>query len=277
MMVSVIIRTYNEEKLIGQCLASVFTQEIDDDIEVIVVDSGSTDKTVEIVGSFKDVIVTQIPQKDFTFGYSLNIGIERCKGEFIVLLSAHAIPSDNKWLHHLIKNFKVLDVVGVYGKQLPNRDCNPLDKRDLNNLYGAIWKEQRTSCIFSSANAAIRREMWKKVAFDENLSGSEDRYWASRVQEKGHRIVYEPLAAVYHSHNENLKQIFKRSYREMLGQKERFGLRPIILLLIGTPLLIFQDVIYILSNRYNIRWVAFSPVIRIVRCIGAISAIIFYL
>ncbi len=272
-MVSIIIRTYNEEKLIRQCLKSIFSQKYNGNIEVIVVDSGSMDKTLEIIGSFKDVIVINISEKDFTFGYSLNIGIERSKGEFIALLSAHAIPSDNRWLHHLIKNFKDPAVVGVYGKQLPKKDCNPLNRRDLNNLYGNIRKEQRTRYIFSSANAAIRREIWKKIPFDENLSGAEDRDWAKKAQNMGNVIIYEPTTAVYHSHNENLRQIFNRSFREMLGQKKQFGLQPIILMFLGTPLLILQDFIFILRHRYNLKWIVFSPIIRVIRCMGAISAI----
>jgi len=74
MTISVVVRTYNEEKWIGLCLDKIFSQKVDDDIEVIVVDSQSTDRTVEIAKEYDTKIIT-IPKKEFTYGRSLNLGI----------------------------------------------------------------------------------------------------------------------------------------------------------------------------------------------------------
>ena len=125
--ISIIIRTKNEERWILPCLEKVYSQTLKN-IEVIIVDNHSKDKTIEKIKKFPVKIVKI---KKFLPGKAINLGIKKSNGEIIVCLSAHCLPVDNKWLENLIKPLKYKKVAGVYGRQQPMPYSTDLDKRDL--------------------------------------------------------------------------------------------------------------------------------------------------
>ncbi len=227
---SIIIRAKNEERLIGKTLQTVFAQTIKD-VETIVVDSGSTDRTLDIVREFP-VKLIQIAPDDFTFGYSLNVGCREASGDYLVLLSAHAVPCDENWLGSLLRPFQHPLVAGVWGSDHTWADsvdtlvgeCRRPTVLDVIN-YGpgnAVWG-------FAAANAAILRKVWQEYHFDEKLIASEDKDWAWRVIRAGYKIAYEPSAAVYHEHNLSLRQAYRRAWKEhysyaLVMPELRFGL-----------------------------------------------------
>lgn len=195
-MISVIIRTNNEERWISPCLSSLFAQEYKD-FEVIIVDNNSTDMTLK---KAKDYDVRVISIKDYLPGKALNLGIAHSKGEFVCCLSGHCIPVNSKWLGNLLRNMDEDDVAGVYGRQEPMAYTSDLDKRDLLNIFGLDKRVQRKDSFFHNANSMIRRSVWEKVPFDETVMGIEDRVWAEEVLKRGYKIIYEPEASVYHYH-----------------------------------------------------------------------------
>ncbi len=213
-LASIIIRAYNEEKAIRKCLNAVFNQKTDFPFEAIIVDSGSKDKTLEIASKFPAKII-RIKRNGFTYGKALNIGCEAAKGKYLVFLSAHAIPADKSWLKALIDNFNNSKIAGVYGKQIPAKDCNPLAKRQMEAHWKTKKKIQSKNSFFANPNSVIREKLWQEIKFNTKLTGSEDHEWAKRAQAKGYLIIYEPRATVIHSHNETFKQIFNRNYREI--------------------------------------------------------------
>jgi len=196
-MISIIIRTKNEERWITSCLMGVFKQGYRD-FEVIVVDNKSTDKTIEKASQFN--IAKVVTCKDFRPGLALNMGIRESRGDYIVCLSGHCIPVDDKWLYNLLRNFEDKDVVGVYGRQEPMAFTSDFDKRDLSIIFGIDKKVQTKDSFFHNANSMIRRDLWEKVPFNENVTNIEDRIWAQSVLHKGYKIIYEPEASVYHYH-----------------------------------------------------------------------------
>ena len=103
--VSIIVRSFNEERHIGKLFHELFQQETSFRFEIIVVDSGSTDATLDIVGKFNEVNIVQISPDDFSFGYSLNKGIENAHGKYCVFISAHCYPVNKVWLQKLIEPF----------------------------------------------------------------------------------------------------------------------------------------------------------------------------
>jgi len=210
-MISVIIRSKNEEEWIRQCLYAVSKQDFVD-FEIILVDNESTDKTLEIAKEFNCKII-KISNKEFSYGRALNQGIQASKGEYLAFLSAHCIPKNTNWLFRLLTNFEDPKVAGVYGRQEPMAHSDPRDKRDLWNTFGLERKEQTTDPFFHNANAKIRRSVWKKIPFDEKISGVEDRLWAKKVLEQGYKIIYEPSASVYHPHGINQAGDVKRCDR----------------------------------------------------------------
>ena len=194
--ISIIIRSYNEEKWIGACLESVFGQDFRD-IEVILVDNNSTDQTVAKAKRFP---VKVIMINDFLPGKAINLGIRASQGKYIVCLSAHCIPVNEKWLSNLLTNFDEDLVAGVYGRQEPMSFTPDADKRDLLTVFGLDRKVQRKDSFFHNANSMIRRDIWEKIPFDEKTTNIEDRLWAQEVLKVGCKIIYEPEASVFHYH-----------------------------------------------------------------------------
>lgn len=195
-MISIIIRTKNEERWITSCLQAVFDQE-EKDIEVIVVDNHSTDKTVEKAKRFP---VKVLDVDDYLPGKALNVGFKEARGDFIVCLSAHCIPVNTQWLSNLLTNFDDGMVAGVYGRQEPMSFSSDLDKRDLLITFGLDRRVQMKDSFFHNANSMIRREIWQKIPFDDKITNIEDRLWAEKVLKAGYTIVYEPSASVFHHH-----------------------------------------------------------------------------
>ncbi len=195
--VSIIVRTKDEERWIAHCLQGIFSQTVKD-VEVILVDNESTDKTVEKARQFP--IHTVVTCTEYRPGKALNLGIRQASGAYIVCLSGHCIPVDEQWLANLLKNFEEAEVAGVYGRQEPMAFTPDADKRDLVLLFGLDRKVQVKDSFFHNANSMIRKALWDACPFDETVTNIEDRVWAQQVQKQGYKIVYEPEASVYHHH-----------------------------------------------------------------------------
>ena len=195
-LVSIIIRTKNEERWISSCLESVYSQTYQN-IEVILVDNYSTDKTVEKAKKFP---IKLVKIKNFTPGRAINKGILASKGDYIACLSGHCIPVNNLWLENLIADLNLKNVAGVYGRQEPLSFTSDVDKRDLLITFGLDKKIQKKDSFFHNANSAFRRKIWNEIPFDESAPNIEDRLWGERVISSGYNIVYEPIASVFHWH-----------------------------------------------------------------------------
>lgn len=196
---SVVIRTLNEERWIDACLRSVFEQD-HPNIEVVVVDNRSTDRTLDIVSGYPVVLETI---DEFRPGLALNIGVRASSGDALVFLSGHCVPVDTHWLSNLIAPLEDREVAGVYGRQEPLSYTSDLDKRDLLTVFGLDPRIQRRDPFFHNANSAMRRETWDLFPFDEDVTNVEDRIWGRRVISEGLAIRYEPSASVYHWHGIN--------------------------------------------------------------------------
>lgn len=196
-LVSVIVRTKNEERWITQCLNGMFSQNYKN-FEIIIVDNESSDNTLKKASQFN--IKKVVTCKEYLPGKALNLGIRESKGEYIVCISGHCIPVNNKWLDNLIKNFNETDVAGVYGRQEPLAFTPDSDKRDLSIIFGLDRRVQKKDSFFHNANSMIRKSLWNEVPFDETVTNIEDRVWAEKMLQRGYRLIYEPEASVYHYH-----------------------------------------------------------------------------
>jgi rhamnosyltransferase len=210
---SIIIRAKNEEADIGDVLTGVARQTLADH-EVVLVDSGSTDRTLEIARGF-DLRLVEIPPQDFTFGYALNVGGEAARGRYLVCLSAHSVPLDEHWLERLIAPMEAhADCAGSYGRQVGRHDVNAFEAIALEGAYGTEPRLQRDDPMFANANSALRRELWRQCPFDERVKGTEDWLWAAQQQRNGHHVRYVPGAAVWHYHDEALRPLARRKFNE---------------------------------------------------------------
>ncbi len=201
-LVSIIIRTKNEERWIDHCLSAIATQSIKD-YEVILVDNKSDDNSVKIAGKYTNKIINVT---EFLPGKAINDGIRASSGKYIAIISGHCIPKNKMWLQHLIeplKNDRTSLLAGVYGRQEPLSSSSALDKRDLTVIFGLDERTQKKDSFFHNANSALKREVWEKFPFDETTTNIEDRLWGAEVIKNGYHIFYTPHASVYHHHGIN--------------------------------------------------------------------------
>ena len=236
---SIVIRCYNEEKHIEKLLRGILNQTIND-LEIIVVDSGSTDATVTIASRYPVQIISIKPE-EFSFGRALNIGIQAAQGEFIVAASAHVYPVYQDWLEHLLAPFTDPKIALVYGKQ----QGNEVTKYSEHQVFATWFPEQsnwdQPYPFCNNANAAIRRSIWQALPYDEQLTGLEDLDWAKRAMTFGYKIAYAADAAIVHVHNEPPERIYNRYRREAIALKrilpeEHFYLRDFMRLFSGNLL-----------------------------------------
>ena len=120
--IGVVIRTLNEAELIGTCLETLRRQRSRFELDVLVVDSGSTDATLEIARSCGARIL-ELPPGDFDYSKSLNDGIGQVRGDLVLILSAHAVPVDEHWVERMTAPFEDPRVAGVASRQRPWDDA----------------------------------------------------------------------------------------------------------------------------------------------------------
>src|SRR3972149_2973888 len=215
---SIVIRAYNEEKYIGRLLEGIRQQTLKD-VEIILVDSGSTDSTISIAESFAARIV-RIPSDEFTFGRSLNFGVRAATGDFVVIASAHVYPVYPDWLESLLRLFEDEKVALTYGKQRGPASAKFSEQQVFHQWYPDVSQPRQPTAFCNNANAAIRKSLWERNRYDESLTGLEDLAWAKWAKEQGGEIAYAAEAEIIHVHNETPHVVFNRYRREAMAFKQ---------------------------------------------------------
>jgi rhamnosyltransferase len=224
---SIVIRAFNEEKHIARLLDGIFHQSIKD-IQIILVDSGSSDRTVAIAQEYM-VEVVHIQPQDFTFGRSLNLGISHAKSDLVVFASAHVYPVYPDWLERLLEPFSDEKVAISYGKQRGMESTQFSEHRIFEQWFPDESISNQGHPFCNNANAAIRKKLWELNAYNETLPGLEDLAWARWVHEQGYKITYVAEAEIIHVHKESWHGISNRYRREgmafkMIYPQEQFSL-----------------------------------------------------
>jgi threonine dehydrogenase-like Zn-dependent dehydrogenase/glycosyltransferase involved in cell wall biosynthesis len=215
---SVVIRAMNEERWLPEVLAKLDQQRYRD-FEVLVVDSGSVDRTRDIAAAAGARII-RLRSEDFTFGHSLNVGIREARGRFMAIVSAHAIPLDENWLELLVAPLRDEKVAMVFGGQIGHAVSKFSEARDFERQFpeqGYVVDEEQP--FANNANSAVTRAGWEEHPFDEGLPGLEDIEWAKYWMKKGRQVVYEPKACIIHVHTESWPQVRRRFYREAMAAR----------------------------------------------------------
>ncbi len=218
MTCSIVIRAYNEEKHIGRLLEGIRQQTVRD-VEIILVDSGSTDATIAVAESFGARIVT-IPSAEFTFGRSLNAGIQAATRELIVIASAHVYPVYPDWLESLLRPLEDERVALTYGKQRGPETARFSEQQIYHQWYPDVSKPRQVTAFCNNANAAIRKSLWVHHPYDETLTGLEDLAWAKWAKGQGYEIAYVAEAEIIHIHDETPRGVFNRYRREGMAFKK---------------------------------------------------------
>lgn len=220
MDISVVIRTYNEERYLDELLCGIARQKLAHGrVEVILVDSGSTDQTLKIAQRHGCRIV-HLPKNEFTFGRSLNLGCEAANGVILVFVSGHCVPASDQWLSHLIAPLQDGIAVYSYGRQI-GRDTTKFSEAQVFRKYFPESNHCPQAGFFcNNANAALLKSAWEGVRFDECLTGLEDLRIAKTLFDGGNKIAYVADAAVFHIHNESWRQVRIRYEREAVALRE---------------------------------------------------------
>jgi rhamnosyltransferase len=219
-VISVIIPVRNGGDDLRRCLDAIDRQQVGEQVEVVVIDSSSTDGSAELASS-KGARVRVIPAEDFNHGATRNLGGELARGETLVFTSQDAAAPGTDWLARLVAPLADERVAGVYGRQLAHPGAAPTERYFLDFLYGPNGRVQEVdgsaelsmeTTMFSNVNAAIPRRIFDRFPFIDDIIMSEDQEWARRVLLAGFMLVYEPFAAVRHSHAYTLRSAFRRFF-----------------------------------------------------------------
>lgn len=218
--ISVVIRCFNEERLIGRLLSGIEAQTVRPD-QIVIVDSGSTDSTLEIARRYP-VDIHPIDAADFSFGRSLNRGVAAATGDLVVLASAHVYPLYDSWLERLTRPFEDPSTVLAYGRQVGGATTPYSESQILATWFPAESNPKQDHPFANNANAAIRRSTWEAMPYDEDLTGLEDLDWGAKALENGGGIAYVAEAPVVHLHDERFAQTRNRYRREAIAHKRIF-------------------------------------------------------
>ncbi len=218
--VSILLLTKNGASDLEKLLPAIHRQRQVDRYELIAVDSASTDGTVPLLRRF-GASVLEIPSQEFHHSRTRNLAAMQARGNILVFLSQDAIPTSDFWLSRLMSGFSDPKVGAVYGRQLPRSHSKSERQDTFDMVYGPkrIVKDpaHRNGLgyrfyHFSDVNAAIRRDVWESTRFPEDLKVFEDLGIAKLILDRGWKIVYEPDAAVIHSHQHSTVSLFKRYF-----------------------------------------------------------------
>ncbi len=214
---SLVVRAYNEERHIARLLEGVRSQSVSN-VEIILVDSGSTDATTAIAEQHGAKLL-HIAPAEFTFGRSLNMGVAAATCDLVAIASAHVYPVYPDWLERLLEPFADPSTGLTYGKQRGDENSKFSEQQIFSRWFPDQATLRQGHAFCNNANAAIRRSLWKLNPYDETLPGLEDLAWAKWMQEQGFAIAYVPDAEVIHVHHETPRGVFNRYRREGMAFK----------------------------------------------------------
>jgi rhamnosyltransferase len=233
--ISVVILTKNAGKRFKKLMQSISNQNFSGRFEVIVIDSGSSDNTLDIAETY-GARIFKIKPGEFHHAKTRNLGAKLAEGRYLIYITQDALPLNNMLLTNLILHLdKDPNVAGVYGRQIAYPNAKPMEKffykyfypnkeriitqRDLSNLTEFYL----THTYISNVCSAIRKNIWKQIMFNESIIMAEDKKWAIDVLRAGYTLVYEPKAMVYHSHEYSFLSAFKRRFYDGVAMKQIIG------------------------------------------------------
>jgi len=295
--ITVFIPTFNGEKYVGECIEAVLGQELPKGykLELLVIDSGSSDNTLDILARYSDrITLVKIPNSEFSHGGTRDKAARLAKGEFILFLTQDATPTNYRWLINMIEPFYINDKVGcVFGRQVPRRYAAATIKREVSSVFGSLGAPDSLilhrheslvdktptnslNSFFSDANSAVRRNLLTGPVPFRQVHYAEDQALAEDMQSKGYLKAYAPLGAVWHSNEYTARQYYRRKFDEFIGLQESTG---VVLypsersLLLGWLRPTIADWKFIVRDheygpRSKIKWLFWAPLYNIAQQAG---------
>src|SRR5436190_17661707 len=199
-LVTIIMRSFNEGWALSETLPALQAQEYTS-WELIVIDSGSTDGSVEMVRRARPRHFLQIQPHEYNPARVLNHGMRLARSELAIFLNADATPEGQHWLRPLVTALLEPQTAAVFGRQIPRQDCQAVFACDYERCFGPRRESGRWDHFFSMVNSGIQKNIWSRRGFNERLQYSEDDEYTRWCRARGHRVAYVPESVVRHSHN----------------------------------------------------------------------------
>lgn len=262
-LISVLVRSRNDEAFIGRTLKAILEQECAIPFEIVCCDDASEDRTEEITGSFPGVIRLPRPEGEYRPGQRLNYMIRHSRGDIIVFNNADAVPLDRHWLSELTKPLIEGRADAVYGNQLSRPDASYLVRKDNLRAFGDGREAAKWRFFFSLASSAALRADLTAHPFDETIRYSEDVEWAHR---RPIRIAYAQNARVEHSHNYTVAELKRRFYGEGAADAVIFEEQPnLIREMLSAAMETCRDLRFLLAHPAGLAELPGAPVRRFVQ------------
>ncbi|HXT42233.1 MAG TPA: glycosyltransferase [Candidatus Angelobacter sp.] len=212
-LVSIIMRSFNEGWALRETLPVLQGQEYKN-WELTVIDSGSTDGSVELIRRAKPRHFIQIAPHEYNPSRVMNQGMRLARSEYGIFLNADATPQGPNWLRPLVMALFDPQTAAVFGRQIPRPDCRAVFACDYDRCFGPKRESGTWEHFFSMVSSGLRKDIWAKRGFLEKMQYSEDDEYTRWCRAEGYRVIYAPESIVMHSHNYTPKQACRRSFGE---------------------------------------------------------------
>jgi len=297
--VSIVIPTLNAGADLEASLRMIFSQATRWPIEVIVVDSGSSDDTVAVARKFP-VRLFLIPRERFGHGRTRQWAIEQAAGDYVAFLSQDAIPADEHWLAPLVEALESdPEVAGAYSRQLPKPGCDAIARARVERwLTGRTERvvtqirsradyddlppwNKRLFINFDDVSSMVRADLMQRFPLADVPFG-EDLEWSRRVLEGGFKVVFEPGSRVYHSHATSLRRNYTRAFVDHRSMKAELGVDFYAQMFSSSPLKlaaatldqIAGDLRCVaqsdMSALSKLKWMASAPIVEVAEKAGCL-------
>ena len=213
LLVSIIIRSFNEAWALRETLPALCAQDYKN-WELIVIDSGSTDGSVDLIRAAAPRHFVQIRPEEYNPSRVMNHGMQLARSELAIFLNADATPQGPQWLRPLVAQLHDAKTAAVFGRQIPRPGCRAVYWHDYDRCFGTKRDSANWDHFFSMVSSGIRKDVWSRRGFLETMQYSEDDEYTRWCRAQGYRVVYCPASVVMHSHNYTPTQAYKRSFGE---------------------------------------------------------------
>jgi rhamnosyltransferase len=210
-LVSIIVRSFNEGWALGETLAAIKQQDYRN-WELIVIDSGSSDGSQELIRAAQPAHFIQIQPHEYNPSRVINLGMRLGRSEFGIFLNADATPQGSAWLRPLVTALRDGSVAAVFGRQIARPDCRAVYACDYDRCFGPNRESAQWDHFFSMVSSGLRKDIWSKRGFLEKLQYAEDDEYTRWAKTNNYKVIYCPESVVMHSHNYTAAQAYKRSF-----------------------------------------------------------------
>ncbi len=209
--VSIIMRSFNEAWALKGTLPALAAQEFKN-WELIVIDSGSTDGSTELIRAVQPAHFVQITPKEYNPSRVMNQGMRLAKSEIGIFLNADATPQGPNWLRPLVNALQDPKTAACFGRQIPRPDCQAVFANDYDRCFGPNRESAKWDHFFSMVSSGLRKDIWSQRGFREDLQYAEDDEYTRWGKAQGYAVTYVPESVAMHSHNYTPEQSYKRAF-----------------------------------------------------------------